>query len=170
VLCTYGDKAAAWVSVVGVFNFARARIGVECHVASAGALLIYACAARLGDVIGSTSLISRINVCRIFNSPRHWRHASAPITSTEFSTAYRASIQPVSETVYSCRKYDMKAVAIGSLVPSLSVSRQVWRLSCSEARSLVPGPTHFICDICFISHALDIFTFNICGARNNHVK
>jgi len=71
-----GGKAGAWVSIVAVFNFARARIGVECHVASAGALLVYACAARLGDVIGSTSLIGRINVCRIFNSPRHWRHHS----------------------------------------------------------------------------------------------
>jgi len=65
------SKAGAWVTVVGVFNFARARIGVECHVAGAGALFIYACAARLGDVIGSTSLIGRINVCRVFNSDRH---------------------------------------------------------------------------------------------------
>jgi len=71
VYCLNGEKAAAWVTVVGVFNFARARIGVECHVASAGALLIYAFAARLGDVIGSTSLIGRVNVCRIFDSPRH---------------------------------------------------------------------------------------------------
>jgi len=66
-----GDQAAAWVTVVGVFNFARARIGVECHVASAGALLVYTCAARLGDVIGSTSLIGRVNVCRVFDSARH---------------------------------------------------------------------------------------------------
>jgi len=64
-------KATAWVSVVGVFNFARARIAVECHVTSAGALLLFACAARLGDVIGSTSLIGRFNVCRVFNLPRH---------------------------------------------------------------------------------------------------
>lgn len=61
-------EAAAWVTVVGVFNFARARIGVECHVASAGALLVYACAARLGDVIGSTSVIGHVNVCRVFNT------------------------------------------------------------------------------------------------------
>jgi len=67
----YGEQAAAWVTVVGVFNFARARIGVECHVASAGALLVFACAARLGDVIGSTSLIGRINVCRVFDSAHH---------------------------------------------------------------------------------------------------
>jgi len=63
-------QAAAWVTVVGAFNFARARIGVECHVAGAGALLVYACAARLGDVIGSTSLIGRVNVCRVFNAQR----------------------------------------------------------------------------------------------------
>jgi hypothetical protein len=64
-------QVAAWITVVAVFSFARVRIGVECRLAGPEALFWYACALRIGDVIGSTSAIGQISVGRFFR--RHMR-------------------------------------------------------------------------------------------------
>ena len=56
----------AWVAIVGVFSFARLRIGVVCRGSSPEALVIYACVMRLGDVIGTISIVDSVSVCRIF--------------------------------------------------------------------------------------------------------
>lgn len=67
----YVAQVGAWMTIVAVFSFARVRIGVECRLAGTEALFWYACALRIGDVIGSTSAIGQISVGRFFK--RHVR-------------------------------------------------------------------------------------------------
>lgn len=56
-----------WISVVLLFSFARCRIGIECRsVGNIETVLWFVWIMRLGDVIGSMSILGRISICKIF--------------------------------------------------------------------------------------------------------
>ncbi|KAK2180997.1 hypothetical protein NP493_418g02043 [Ridgeia piscesae] len=58
----------AWVTVSGLFSYARALTAIVCRDASSDAVLWYACVTQLGAALGSLTVLDNIGICVVYQA------------------------------------------------------------------------------------------------------
>jgi len=61
-------QTIAWVTVSGLFSYARALTAIVCRDASSDAVLWYACVTQLGAALGSLTVLDNIGICVVYQA------------------------------------------------------------------------------------------------------